>query len=136
MILENNPIPENCVLMIQQEVAERLIAKQQRESLLSLSVKYYGNVEYVIKVPRTAFKPQPKVDSAIIKLTPNINQVNNPEFTDKFFQVVKIAFSHPRKLVLSNLKNGFSQNKDIFDEIFKELNINEKSRPENLTIGN
>ncbi len=135
-ILENTPTPKNCVLMIQQEVAERLIAKHNKESLLSISVKYYGQVEYIKKVPRTAFKPQPKVDSAIVRIIPNNNKKEAKEFTDKFFQVLKVGFSHPRKFVLSNLKYGFSQNKDIFEKIFKELDIGAKLRPENLTIQN
>jgi 16S rRNA (adenine1518-N6/adenine1519-N6)-dimethyltransferase len=134
MILENNPKPENCVLMIQQEVAERLIAKGDRESLLSLSVKYYGEVSYIIKVPRSAFKPQPKVDSAIVKIIPNKEEITDKEFSDKFFQIIKVGFSHPRKLVLSNLKNGFSQNKEKFDQIFQELKIPLKARAENIGI--
>jgi len=133
IILESNPKPDNCVLMIQQEVADRLIAKHNKESILSLSVKYFGSVEYIIKVPRTAFKPQPKVDSAIVRIIPNRKEVDK-EFTDKFFQVVKIGFSHPRKFVLSNLKNGVSQNKEIFEQIFKDLDIPIKSRAEDLEI--
>jgi 16S rRNA (adenine1518-N6/adenine1519-N6)-dimethyltransferase len=134
MILENNPKPENCILMIQQEVADRLISKNNKESILSLSVKYYGEVEYIVKVPRTAFKPQPKVDSAIVKIVPCNKEIPNNEFTEKFFQVVKIGFSHPRKFVLSNLRNGVSQNKEIFEEIFKDLDIPIKSRAEDLSI--
>ncbi|MDP2669117.1 MAG: 16S rRNA (adenine(1518)-N(6)/adenine(1519)-N(6))-dimethyltransferase RsmA [bacterium] len=67
--LEGKNKPELMVLMVQKEVAERIVARDGRESLLSLSVKAYGEPEIIKIVPRGAFSPPPKVDSAIIKIT-------------------------------------------------------------------
>src|SRR3989344_275663 len=61
--------PKVMVLMVQKEVAERIMAKDGKESMLSLSVKVYGKSEFIRKVPRGAFSPPPNVDSAIIKIT-------------------------------------------------------------------
>ncbi len=134
MILENNPKPELCVLLIQQEVAERLIAKNNKESVLSLFVQYYAEVLYIKKVPRQAFNPVPQVDSAIIKIIPKKDIIPNKEFTDKLFKIIKVGFISPRKYVLSNLKNGFTQDKDKFTQIFHDLNISMQARAEDIGL--
>lgn len=124
--------PCTIVLMVQDEVARRI--KDKKESILSLSVKVYGDVSVVCKVSRGNFYPIPNVDSAVIK----IENIKNP-FTDKseeekFFKIVKTGFAHKRKFLISNLGNLFEKNK--LETIFDDLGINKKSRPEeiNLTV--
>jgi len=134
MILENNPKPEICVFLVQQEVAERLVTKNNKESILSLLIKYYADVFYIKKVPRQAFNPIPKIDSAIVKIIPRKDIILDKEFTNKLFKIIKIGFSSPRKYVLSNFKNGFVQDKDIFIKIFRELNISLQARAEDISL--
>ena len=64
--LESQKQPVSITLLVQKEVAERIVSKDKKESLLSLSVKAYGEPKYVHKVSKGAFHPQPKVDSAVI----------------------------------------------------------------------
>jgi len=68
--LESANPPQQMILMIQKEVAERICAKPPKMSLLAVSVQFYAIAEICAIVPRQAFWPQPKVDSAIIRITP------------------------------------------------------------------
>lgn len=109
--------PERIVLLVQHEVAQRIIARDPRhggagakESILSISVKAYGEPEMIGKVPARYFSPQPKVDSAIIVIK-NIsrrifkeNEVNE----ERFWEIVKKGFAHKRKKLSGNLKNAVS----------------------------
>ena len=112
------------VLMVQKEVAERIVGK--KESLLSISVKAYGRPEIIRNVPAGNFSPAPKVDSAVIK----ISGISKKFFQDisekKFFETVKKGFSQKRKMLINNLK----AKKDDFTA----CNIGEKARAENLSI--
>lgn len=95
--------PSALVFLVQKEVAER-IAKSKKESILSLSVKVYGEVMYVKTVPRGAFSPAPDVDSAIM-LVKNISKTNfkNEKEEERFFKLVRAGFSQKRKMLKNNL---------------------------------
>lgn len=95
--------PEMMVLLLQKEVAKRIVAKDKKESILSVSVKTYGTPRYVDTVKAGSFSPPPNVDSAIIA----IEGISKRFFADlpekQFFEVLKRGFAHPRKLLASNL---------------------------------
>ncbi|MFA5778008.1 MAG: 16S rRNA (adenine(1518)-N(6)/adenine(1519)-N(6))-dimethyltransferase RsmA [Candidatus Paceibacterota bacterium] len=98
--------PECMVLMVQHEVAKRIIARDKKESILSISVKAYGEPKIIMKVPARYFSPAPKVDSAIIKIN-NISRKifeENKVNEEKFWEIVKTGFAHKRKKLSSNLK--------------------------------
>jgi len=126
---ENNPPvggrPKLMVLMIQKEVAERIVAKDGKESLLSLSVKAYGKPEFIRKVPRGAFSPPPNVDSAIIK----ISDISGNFFTKnkiaekKFFEILRAAFQKKRKMLRQSVGKKINLPKEF-----------ETKRPEELTL--
>lgn len=109
------------VLMVQHEVAKRIIARDEKESILSISVKAYGTPKLEMKVPARYFSPAPKVDSAII----SIKNISRKLFTEqkeaiqypdkacilvegKFWEVIHAGFAHKRKILTSNLKNGLN----------------------------
>lgn len=102
--LDGENKPSDMVFLVQKEVAERIIAKDKKESLLSISVKIFGNPKIIGIVKAGAFSPPPKVDSAILVIE-NISN-KNLEGGDKktFFEILKAGFSHKRKLLASNLK--------------------------------
>lgn len=111
--LTNTHQPERMVLMVQHEVASRIVARDNKESILSISVKAYGQPKMVMKVPARYFSPAPKVDSAIISIK-NISKENfkqNKEFEEKFWEIVKKGFAHKRKKLSGNLKNIISNEK-------------------------
>ncbi len=98
--------PESMTLMVQKEVAERIIARNGKESLLSISVKAYGEPKILFKVSRGNFYPSPNVDSAVITIK-NISRkifIENKIDEEKFWEIVHAGFAHKRKKLSSNLK--------------------------------
>ncbi|MBU2082051.1 ribosomal RNA small subunit methyltransferase A [Patescibacteria group bacterium] len=126
-----NP-PKLMVLMIQKEVAQRICAKPPRMNLLAVSVQFYADAKIIDYVPAEAFWPRPKVDSAIIKIVP---KKSPPQKTrDAFFVVAKAGFSQPRKQFIGNLVKKLNIPKKRLISIFKDLNISERARAENLSL--
>lgn len=127
--------PELMALLVQKEVAERIVVRDGKESILSLSVKAYAEPKYIMKVSKKYFSPAPKVDSAII-LIDNIsnNNFKNKKEEEFFFKIIKAGFSHKRKVLIKNLETNLEIDKEILYKIFKKININEKSRAEDLNF--
>ena len=103
MLLSAGNQPSSMTLLVQKEVAER-IARAKKESLLSLSVKAYGSPKYEFTVPRGAFRPMPKVDSAVL----SIRNISRDRFAtradeERFFSLIRAGFAHKRKLLAKNL---------------------------------
>jgi 16S rRNA (adenine1518-N6/adenine1519-N6)-dimethyltransferase len=99
--------PECMVLMVQHEVAKRIVASDKKESILSISVKAYGEPKMIMKVPARYFSPAPKVNSAVISIkniSRKIFEENNTD-EEKFWEIVKTGFAHKRKKLSSNLKS-------------------------------
>ena len=104
--------PERMVLLVQNEVGKRIAARDGKESILSISVKAYGEPKIVMKVPARYFSPSPKVDSAIISIK-NISRRIFEEHginEEEFWKIVKAGFAHKRKKLSSNLKNYTGEN--------------------------
>lgn len=98
--------PKKMILMLQHEVAKRIIASGRKESILSISVKAYGKPKIIMKVPARYFSPVPQVDSAVIAIK-NISRKTFEENNineEKFWEIVKAGFAHKRKKLSSNLK--------------------------------
>lgn len=112
--------PSVLVFLMQKEVAER-IARSKKESILSLSVKAYGEPKYTKTVPKGAFVPPPKVDSAIL----TVAHVSRAHFSsaaqeEKFFDLVKAGFAQKRKLLKSNLKPLLGEKADALGNVRAE----------------
>ena len=124
-IFEEWPKPELIVLTIQKEVAQRIVAKPPEMSLLALSVQLYSDPKIISYVSKNNFKPQPKVDSAIIKLKPKQGAGSIEQGTiDRVLALAKKAFAGKRK-----------QLKNTLPEIdFEKLGIKKESRPEELFL--
>jgi 16S rRNA (adenine1518-N6/adenine1519-N6)-dimethyltransferase len=121
--------PEKMVLLVQKEVAERIIAKNHKESILSLATKLYGDVKMVYKVSAGSFFPKPKVDSAVISIDLYKEKLDK-KLEKQYLEIIKKSFAHKRKIMLNNLKNEI---KNIaWEDIFNKLKINEKVRAEDL----
>ncbi len=121
--------PEMMILMVQHEVAKRIVANDKKESILSISVKAYGEPKMVMKVPARYFSPAPKVDSAVIAIK-NISRKifkENKISEEKFWEIVKLGFAHKRKKLSGNLKSLNFNKKENF------ISLKDK-RPENLSI--
>lgn len=127
--------PSCMVLMVQKEIAERIVARDNKESILSMSVKAYGAPRYIQKVSARYFSPVPNVDSAIL-LIENISKKNFAvaEEEKKFFEILKRGFAHKRKMLLGNLKKFYDAQK--LTEGFEKCNIEPTARAEKLSFSN
>jgi len=124
--------PTTMVLIVQKEVAQRIVARDGKESILSMSVKCYGEPKYVAKVPARLFTPKPKVDSAILAVH-NINKTFFDTITEEdFFKVVKVGFAQKRKKVINNLATLFA--KEVLVRLFQARGLALDIRAERLTL--
>ncbi len=98
--------PQSMTLMVQDEVAERLSAKPGSMSLLSLMAQYYAHVEKKFFVPKEAFDPVPKVDSAVISIVPK--RPYDKEVDQAIFRIARAGFAARRKTLANNLSTSFS----------------------------
>ncbi len=125
--------PTLMVVLVQKELAERVTTRDGKESILSLAVKVYGTPRIAHRVLAGSFFPKPKVDSAVLA----IDNVSGSNFLDEshelaFFTLIKLGFSHKRKILISNLKELYDE--DALRVLFKELSLSEKERAENVTL--
>lgn len=147
--LEAETQPERMVLLVQKEVAERIVARgkpfdsaQGKESVLSISVKVYGIPKYVETVKAGSFVPRPKVDSAIIAIE-NVSKSFFPEMKSRvdtecqqvekrFFGMVRAGFKSKRKKLSSNLSTLYG--KGEIQKTFRELDLGENLRAEDVDV--
>lgn len=128
--------PESITLMLQKEVAERIISKEPNNNLLALSVAFYGQAKIVREVKAGNFWPEPEVDSAIIHID-LYKRDKNDYFYNKekeFFSLLKIAFSAKRKMLKNNLVAGLKQSPLDIEKKLLSANIELKSRAEDLSL--
>lgn len=134
--LEHIHPPKSMTLLIQKEVAERIIARDKKESVLSLSVKAFGTPSLISVVKRGSFFPIPNVDSAII----HIADISKTQLGDVplelFFNVVKTGLAHKRKILISNLKETYTENtlSGAFAKLSLPLNIRGEDLPIDMWI--
>ncbi len=132
--LEEDIQPELMVLLVQKEVAERIVTRDGKQSILSMSVQAYGEPKMIGKVAARYFTPAPKVDSAII-LVDKISKEKFKNISEKdFFEVIKTAFGQKRKTLMKNLSQGFSKSLD-FKGVFLKIGLPEKIRAEDVSLG-
>ena len=130
--------PESLILMLQKEVAQRIVVNAPDMNLLALSVQYYADPEIVREVKAGNFWPEPKVDSAIIKLT--VRQaakkpLKNRLAEDKlFFRLAKAGFSAKRKMLKNNLAGGLKIDQKIVVDALVKNKFNPSARAEDLSL--
>ena len=128
--------PELIVLMLQKEVAQRIVAQAPDMSLLSASVQFYAQAEILFEVNRDKFYPAPEVDSAVIRIKTIANRLKNYEEEKKFFSILKIGFSAKRKMLKNNLSLGLKIDIKEIENILNQVGLDSKVRAEELTIDN
>ncbi len=125
-------------VMVQKEVAQRLCAgaENRKTGSISLAVNYYSEPELLFSVKKGSFMPEPKVDSAVVRLNVRKNPPCNVLSEELFFKVIKMAFLQRRKTVINALTGGDAMevSKPELVEIFERLDILPTKRAENLSI--
>ena len=132
--LEAENKPSLMILMVQKEVAQRICAKPPKMSLLSVAVQFYAEPEIITYVSKKSFYPQPKVDSAILRIEPLMSTNLNANERKYFFELVKAGFSSKRKYLINNLSREFKIQNSKFKILFEQVGLAQKCRAENLSI--
>ena len=134
--LENEPIPNMLVLVVQKEIAERVIAKPGKMSILAVAVQSLAKVELIKEISNDCFWPKPKVDSAIIRLNPELIRGLDREDIKPFFRVVKAGFSNKRKKIINSLSGGLQLDKANISQILQKSGLDPALRAQDLDIQN
>lgn len=130
--LESDIQPSHMVVMLQKELAKRVV--DEKGSILSISVKAYGNPKYITSVPRKFFRPMPNVDSAVL-LVENISKnlfLNNKIEEKTFFEVLKSGFAHKRKVLIKNLEEKIDPG--VLKKHWEEVKLSPTVRAEELSM--
>lgn len=119
-------------IMVQKEVADRMLAteKDKEYSSLSVFIKYFTEAEKITNVPKSVFMPQPKIDSTVLKL--KLRKYREDVDESKLFALVHAGFNKRRKTILNSLADAVDKEK--LRLAFDKLGINEKLRAENLSL--
>lgn len=161
--LENPNQPELMVLMVQKEVAEKIVAQpgESNRGILTLSVEYYAEAEIIKIVSKNSFRPQPKVDAAVIKIRPKDKEIKRQKDKetkrqkdkeikrqrdqktkrqkektepDLFFKIVKAGFSAKRRQIHNSLAATLRLDKNQVSKILQKSEIDPALRAEDLTL--
>lgn len=134
-ILAETPNPaQRVVLLVQKEVAERVVAKPGALSILAVTSQYYWDASLGDIVPAALFSPPPKVDSQVLCLQKRPNPLW-PDVEPKFFfQLVKAGFANRRKTLLNSLSSSLRAGKAETEGLLRQAGIDPLSRPQTLSL--
>jgi len=132
--LESGNAPRLLVVMVQYEVAQRIVAGPGDLSLLGVSIQFYGQPKIIAHVPARAFYPAPKVDSAILRVDVRKQVPLTPEQRDSFFRLVQAGFAERRKQLHNSLTHHLHQKNEEVRASLMAANIDPSRRAETLSI--
>lgn len=132
--LESANPPRLLVVMVQYEVAQRIVAAPGDLSLLGVSIQFYGKPDIVAHVPARAFYPAPKVDSAILRVDLKDEVPLAHKQRDSFFRLVQAGFSERRKQIHNSLARGLHRKDAEVQAWLKAVGIDPGRRAETLSI--
>ena len=136
-LLEEELDLESITVMIQKEVADRLIAipGERETGAITYSVYYYAEAKGMIEVPKSSFIPEPEVTSKVIKMKIRKEKEIDVKNKEVMFKIIKSAFMQRRKTLLKALTNTkVFLNKEEGQKILKDLSLSENARAEELTL--
>lgn len=132
--LEGDFPPRLMVITVQYEVAERMVAEPDKMNLLAVGVQLYGRPQIIRRLSPGIFYPQPKVDSALIRIDPHPGLPIPPEERKPFFRIVRAGFSQPRKQVKNALAAGLHLDRDVVVTWLTDAEIDPRRRAETLSL--
>ena len=132
--LEADPKPVLLVVMVQREVAREMVAPQGKMRLLSVATQLYGRPRIVAYVPPRAFRPQPKVTSAIVRVEVFDRPAVSFDSEQGFFGVVRAGFSAPRKQLRNSLRNGLDMPTESVNAVLAQAGIDPVRRAQTLSV--
>jgi len=133
-LLEARIPPQRMVVTVQREVAERIVARGGRMSLLAVSVQFYGRPQLLFRLPPGAFYPPPEVESAVVRIDRHLQPPVEVTDVGWFFQVVRAGFSQPRKQLSNSLASGLGISPGEAASALQEAGVDPRTRAERLTL--
>ncbi len=135
-LLKSDAPINSITIMLQKEAAERITAKipGRGSSAITIMVAYYAEAQYLFSVGHQSFYPEPKVDSAVINITPRKNKAVAVKDEGCFFKTVNAAFTQRRKKLSNALSGTTGTEKGEIEALLTRLGINPAARPEELTL--
>ena len=132
--LESEPPPSLALFMVQKEVADSITAAPGSMSILSVATQFYADARLVCSVPPAAFRPPPKVRSAVVRLEVRERTAVERPDRDLFFQVVRAGFSAPRKQLHNSLGHGLGIGPSAAAAVLQRAGIDDRRRPATLSL--
>ena len=132
--LTASPKPTSMVVMVQKEVADTIAARPGKMGLLSVIVQVHGAAKVLFSVPPKAFKPRPKVTSAVIQVDPYSEPLVPVKDPDAFIEFVAAGFRAPRKQIRNSLSLGLSAPPHEVDSLLDAAHVNPVQRPATLDL--
>lgn len=137
--LEVRPPPSVLVIMVQWEVAQRIVARPPDMSVLAHSVQFYAEPEIVARVPAAAFVPAPKVDSAVLRVRRRPAPAVAVDDVHAFFRTIKAGFLQARKKLSNALPSGLAGmgiklERDVVTDVLQAAGVDPARRAETLTL--
>jgi len=126
--------PDLLVLMLQKEVAKRIIAQKGEMNLLAISVQFYADAQIIQDVVKENFWPIPQVNSAVIKIKRNLDLVIDKKAEKSFFRLAKAGFGAKRKMLKNNLANFYKLKVEEVLEIFNKIGLADNVRAQDLDL--
>lgn len=133
-LLEAAVKPSRVILTIQKEVAQRIVARDGKMSLLSLSVFVFGEPEIVSTIPAGSFFPAPDVDSAVLRIRLHPEPLISSSQLDLFFKLAHAGFGQKRKTLRNSLSAGLSLPANEVEARLLEADIEPSRRAETLSM--
>ncbi|WP_238538469.1 16S rRNA (adenine(1518)-N(6)/adenine(1519)-N(6))-dimethyltransferase RsmA, partial [Nitrolancea hollandica] len=133
-LLESAHPPERLVVMVQREVAERIVARPPEMSVLATAVQFYGVPKIAFRIGPGAFIPAPKVESAVLQIDLHPRPPLAGAERARFFELVRAGFGQRRKRLANALASGLRQPKPVVEQRLTEASIAPDRRAETLTV--
>ena len=133
-LMTANNKPSVVVILVQNEVAERIAARPGDMSILAVSAQMFAETRLGIEIPREYFTPPPKVDSQVVVLETRDVPLIPAEDEKAFFRVVKSGFASKRKKLRSSISAGLAISKPAAEELLRHADIDPELRAEDLSI--
>jgi len=133
-LLESQPKPSVLVVMIQQEVANNMVAQPGDMGILSVATQFYAKAKMVCSVPPKSFRPPPKVTSAVVRLDVLPTPAAVVASEEGFFTVVRAGFAAPRKQIRNSLSQGLRIEPVSGGKILEQAGVDATRRPQTLNI--
>ena len=133
-LLEADHKPTRMVLTVQQEVAERILSRDGKMSLLALSVQVYGKPELKARIPAGCFYPPPEVDSAVLSIELYEEPLFPSESLDLFFKLAHAGFAQKRKTLRNTLATGMNESPAWAEKLLTAAGIDPQRRAETLSM--